>query len=107
MNAFFSEHLCGLIRIYNVCRLNDERAWNLIYDIIFLEPVTTHRVLHIQLMGLHRRSRRSPFQEWWAAFCPYMAQIFDKTGDQMNNWMWDDPSAFRDQVDRSNPLTTS
>jgi len=25
----------------------------------------------------------------------------------MNNWRWDNPRAFRDQVDRSNPQTTS
>ena len=31
----------------------------------------------------------------------------DKTRDQMNNWRWDNPSAFGDQVDRSNPQTTS
>jgi hypothetical protein len=32
--------------------------------------------------------------------------MFDKTRDQMNNWRWDNPRAFRDQVDRSNPQTT-
>jgi len=33
--------------------------------------------------------------------------MFDKTRDQMNNWKWDNPHAFGDQVDRSNPQTTS
>jgi hypothetical protein len=33
--------------------------------------------------------------------------MFDKTCDQMNNWRWDNPSVFGDQVDRSNPQTTS
>jgi hypothetical protein len=33
--------------------------------------------------------------------------MFDKTHDQMNNRKWDDPRPFRDQVDRSNPQTTS
>jgi len=33
--------------------------------------------------------------------------MFDKTCDQMNNWRWDNPDAFGDQVDRSNPQTTS
>jgi len=36
-----------------------------------------------------------------------MGQMFDKTRDYMNNWRWDNPNAFRDQVDRSNPQTTS
>jgi hypothetical protein len=33
--------------------------------------------------------------------------MFDKTRDQMNNWRWDNPRVFGDQVDRSNPQTTS
>jgi hypothetical protein len=33
--------------------------------------------------------------------------MFDKTHDQMNNWRWDNPRAFGDQVDRSNQQTTS
>jgi hypothetical protein len=35
-----------------------------------------------------------------------MGQMIDKTCDQMSNWRWDNPRAFRDQVDRSNPQTT-
>ena len=33
--------------------------------------------------------------------------MFHKIRDQMNNWGWDNPCAFGDQVDRSNPKTTS
>jgi len=33
--------------------------------------------------------------------------MFDKTHDQMNNWSWDNLRAFMDQVDCSNPQTTS
>jgi len=36
-----------------------------------------------------------------------MGQVVDKTRDQMNNWRWDNPRAFRDQVDHSNLQTTS
>jgi len=36
-----------------------------------------------------------------------MGQMFDKTRDQMTNWRWDNPCAFRDQVDHSNPQTNS
>jgi hypothetical protein len=39
--GFISEHICGLIRIYNVCGVKDERVWDDIYDIIFVDPVTT------------------------------------------------------------------
>jgi len=30
-----------------------------------------------------------------------------QTQEHMINWRWDNPRAFRDQVDRSNPQTTS
>ena len=35
-----------------------------------------------------------------------MGRMIDKTRDQMNNWRWDNPHAFGDEVDRSNPQTT-
>jgi len=36
-----------------------------------------------------------------------MGQVFAKTCDRMNNWKWDNPHAFGDQNDGSNPQTTS
>jgi hypothetical protein len=41
IKGFISEHIRGLIRIYNVCGVEDQWSWYLIYDIIFLDPVTT------------------------------------------------------------------
>jgi hypothetical protein len=107
MKGFILDHIRGCIRIFNVCGVKDERAWDLFYDIIFHDPVMTRHFSQFQLMWPHRRSRSSPFWEWWAAFRPYMGQMFDKTWDRMNNWRWGNPHAFRDQVDRSSPQTTS
>jgi len=103
---FISEHICGLIRIYNVCGVKNESAWDLVQDIISLDPVTTRHFSQFQLMWPHRRSRSSPFWEWWAAFRSYMGQMVDNTRDQMNHWRWDNPLAFGDRVDRTNPQTT-
>jgi len=36
-----------------------------------------------------------------------MGQMFDNTSNQMNNWRWDNPRAFGDQVNRSNLQTAS
>jgi hypothetical protein len=33
--------------------------------------------------------------------------MFDKTHNDMNNWRWDNPHAFRDQVDHYNLMITS
>jgi len=107
IKGFISEHICGFTRIYNVYGIIDGRAWDICYDIIFLDAVTTRHFSQFQMMWPHRRSRSSPFREWWAAFRSYMGQMFDKTRNQMNNWRWDNSHAFGDQVDRSNPQTTS
>ena len=85
IKGFVLEHIRGHIRIYNVCSVKDVRAWDLVYDIIFLDPVTTRHFVQFQLMWPDRRSRSSPFRQWWAAFRSYMGQMFDKTRDQMNN----------------------
>jgi len=107
IKGFVSEHIHALIRIYNVCGAKDERAWDLIYDTIFLDPVMTHHLPQSQLMWPHCRSKSSPFREWWAAFCSYMGQMFDKSRDQRINWRWDNPHAFEDQVDCCNLQTPS
>jgi hypothetical protein len=51
--GLITEHIRGLIRIYNVCGINDERAWDLLYNIIFLDPVTTSHISQFQLMWPH------------------------------------------------------
>jgi len=107
IKVFLSEDIRGLIRIYNVCGVKDERASDLFYDIIFLDPVMTCHFSQFQLIWPHLRSRSSPFREWSAAFRSYMGQMFDTTRNQMKNWRWDNAHAFRDQVDRSNLQTTS
>jgi hypothetical protein len=50
VKGFISEHIRGLIRIYNVCGVKHERAWVLCYDIMFLDPVTTRHFSQFQLM---------------------------------------------------------
>ena len=102
IRGFISENICGLIWIYNVCSVKDERALDLCYDIIFLDPVRTRQFSQFQVMWPHRSSWISPFREWWAAFRSYMRQIFDTTRSQLNNYRWDNPRAFGDQVNCSN-----
>jgi hypothetical protein len=107
LKKFISELIVGLIRICSVTAVNNERPRDLFHAIIFLDPVTTRHLSQFQLIWPHHMSRSPPFWEWWVAFLSYMRQIFDKTRDQMNNWRWDNPSSFGDEVDRSNPQTTN
>jgi hypothetical protein len=107
INGFISEHILGLIQIYNVCGIKEDRAWDHFYDITFLNPVKTRHFSQFQRMWPHCGSRSSPFGEWWVAFSSYMAQMLDKTYDQMNNWRWDNPCACGNQIDGSHPQKTS
>jgi hypothetical protein len=77
--GFISAHICRLIWIYNVCGVKDKRAWDLFYDIFFLNPVMTRHFSHFHPMWPHRRSSSSSFQEWRAAFHSHMGQLFNKT----------------------------
>jgi hypothetical protein len=107
IKGFISEHIRRLIRKYKVCGVKDESEWDVFDHIIFHDPVKSRHFSQFQLMWPHSRSRSSPFRVWWAAFHSYMGQMFDKTCDQMNNWRWDNPHAFGDQVDPSNQQATS
>ena len=50
IQRFISEDIRGLMRIYDVCGVKDERAWDLSYDIIILDPVTTRQVAQFKGM---------------------------------------------------------
>jgi len=107
ITGFILEHINRPRRIYNVCGVKKERAWDLLNNIIFLDPVTTRHISQFQLMWPHRRSRSPSFREWLAAFGSYIPQMFHKSREQMNNRRWDNPRAFGDQVDHPNPQTIS
>jgi len=85
----------------------DERAWDLWYDIFFLDEVVTHNISQFQLLRPHRRCRCLPCQQWWALFHSYMGRMLDKTLERMINWQWDNPRALRYGVEQFNPETPS
>jgi hypothetical protein len=68
IKAFPPENIGGLIRIYNVSGVKDQRAWDLVYCIFLRDPVKTRHFSKFQLIWPHRRCRSSPFRVWWAAF---------------------------------------
>jgi len=106
ISGFISEHIRGLIWLFHSWGVKDDRKWDIFYDVIVLDPVTTRHFSQFPLMWHHCRSRSSPFREWLAALCSLMGQMSEKTSYQMNNRRWDNPSAFRVQVDHSNLQTT-
>jgi len=107
LQQFVLELIRCVILIYNFCGVKVQRAWDLFYDIIFLDLVTTRHISQFQLMWPHRRSKTSPLLEWWAAFHTYMGEMCVKPSNQRNNSRLENPWAFGDQVKLSNQQTTS
>ena len=68
IKGFISEDIRGIILIYNVCGIQAERAWILLYYIILLDPVTTHNFSHFQLMLPHHTCMCLFFRELSATF---------------------------------------
>jgi hypothetical protein len=44
IQEFISERILGLIRIYSVCGVKDERVWDVVYDKIVLDRVTIRHI---------------------------------------------------------------
>jgi len=61
IKGFISAHIRGHIPIYYVWAIMNDWAWDLLYDIIFLDPIVTRHFSQFQLMCPHHRSRRPPF----------------------------------------------
>jgi len=104
-NGMISEHIRGLIRIYNITSIKDERAWDLFCDLIILDPVMTCRFSQFQLIWPDHMSTSLAFWEWGVDFRSYMTQMFDKTNHQMNYLRRHNPCAFREHVGWSTPQT--
>jgi len=61
IKVFIPEHICELLRIYHLSGVMDQMAWDLLYDIFFLDTGTTRQFSHFQLLWPPRRSRSSLF----------------------------------------------
>jgi hypothetical protein len=63
IQGFIAEQICALILMYTVYGVKDEMAWDLFYDMIFLDLVRIRHISQDQKPWQHCRSRFSPFRE--------------------------------------------
>lgn len=68
IQQFILQYIHGLVQIQNVWRVQDEPAWDLVYDTICIDVVTTRHFSQYLLMCPHHTSRCVTFCKWWAAF---------------------------------------
>jgi hypothetical protein len=88
---FMAEHIRGLIRMYAIHGVKDDGAIDLMYDILFLDPVTTRHFAQFQGMWKQRASTQPRHIEWWSGFRAFLRDCFDKTRVQMNRYHKENP----------------
>jgi hypothetical protein len=59
--SLMAEHLRALIRIYSIGGIKDGAIEQLFYEILFLDPLTTHHLGRFQGMWEHRASTAQPY----------------------------------------------
>jgi hypothetical protein len=82
--------------MYAISGMMDIRAWDLIYDILFLDPITTPHFAQFQWLWRHRLENSGDNFQWWNLFKGFLGGCFGKTQEQMNHYRADNPSQFGD-----------
>lgn len=85
-----SQHIYALIRLYGVDRLKHAEVWDLIYDILFLNPVTVQIFARFQGMWEPHRA----CEKWWSLFFRFLLKFFDEEKKQLDSYRQDNPSEF-------------
>ena len=62
--TYLAEHIWGLISIYGLRGLKSDGAFGLMYDIIFIENITTDHFGRFQKMWGHHDSEVTEYKEW-------------------------------------------
>jgi len=62
--TYLVEHIWGLISIYSLRGLKSDRAFGHIYDIIFIDNITTDHLGRFQKMWGHHDFKVPEYKEW-------------------------------------------
>ena len=103
---FMAEHIRGLIQMYAIHGVKDDGAIDLMYDILFMDPVTTRHFRQFQGMWKQRASTQPRHIEWWSGFRAFLRDCFDKTRVQMNRYHKENPPLPTDSDSDSTPTPT-
>jgi len=84
--TYLAEHIRGLIRIYGLRGINSDGLLGLLYDILFIDNITTDHFSQFQEMWTHRSSEVPEHMEWWSVFRAFVCSCLSKTHEQMNRF---------------------
>ena len=86
-----AEHIRALIRMYAIAGIKDAGAVDLMFDIMFIDPITVRHFRQFQGMWRYRLSRQKQYKLWWDTFRAFLRDCFDKTRTQMNHYHEENP----------------
>ena len=86
---YLAERVRGLISIYGLRGLKSHGTFGLMYDIMFIDNITTVHFRQFQRMWGHHDSKEQEYQEWWRVFKDFLRDCFNKARQQMNRYFRD------------------
>lgn len=89
-----SQHIRALILLYGIDRLEHAEVWELVYDILFLDPVTAHLFAGFRGMWECCERDHRACEEWWDLFLRFLVEFFCEEGGQMDSYWQNNPSEF-------------
>jgi hypothetical protein len=90
--TYLASHIRGLIRTYGLAGIKSDGATGLMFDILFIDNVTTHHFGQFQKLWPEHRASDGPdsddpeHQEWWKVFRGFLRDCFNKTRVHMNRY---------------------
>ena len=84
--TFLAEHIRGLISIYGLRGVKSDGAFGLMYDILFIDNITTDHFSQFQWMWGHHDSKEPQYDLWWSVFRKFLRDCFNKSREQLNRY---------------------
>ena len=84
--TFLAEHIRALIRNYGLRGIKSDGSDGLLYDILFLDNITTDHFAQFQPMWENRYSEDPGHKKWWKTFRGFVRDCFNKSRDQINDF---------------------
>jgi hypothetical protein len=93
--SIMAEQVRAMIRMYGMGGVKDGATDQLLYEILFLDSLTTRHFGRFQPMWEHRTSNQPPFLEEWTQFRALVRDYLDKTQASNNRYQEEKWNAYQ------------
>ena len=77
--------------MYAIAGIKDAGAVDLMFDIMFIDPITVRHFRQFQGIWRYHLLRQKQYKLWWDTFRAFLRDCFDKTRTQMNHYHKENP----------------